>query len=99
MAAQIPHAIAGLVCPLHKKDVSKVCHKCPFWIHIRGTDANTGDPIDDWRCAVGWLPMLLIENSQQARQAGAAVESMRNEIVGRMDNPPALRDQPVRRLS
>lgn len=35
-----------------------------------------------WRgCAITWLPMLLIENSQQQRQTGAAVESFRNEMV------------------
>jgi hypothetical protein len=30
---------------------------------------------------MAWLPMLLIENSQQQRQTGAAVESFRNEMV------------------
>jgi hypothetical protein len=28
-----------------------------------------------------WLPVLLIENSQQQRSTGAAVESFRNEVV------------------
>jgi len=28
-----------------------------------------------------FLPMLLIENSQQQRQTGAAIESFRNEMV------------------
>ncbi len=30
---------------------------------------------------MAWLPMLMIENSQQQRQTGAAVESFRNEMV------------------
>jgi len=30
---------------------------------------------------VAWMPILLIENSQQQRQTGAAVESFRNEMV------------------
>jgi hypothetical protein len=42
---------------------------------------NTGEMVDNWGCAVTWLPMLQIETSQQARQAGAAVESFRNEVV------------------
>ncbi len=79
--AQIPHADAGLVCPLHRVDVSKVCHKCPWWQQIRGVNPNTGDPVDNWQCAIAWLPMLMIENSQQQRATGAAVESMRNELV------------------
>ena len=50
-------------------------------MHIRGMDPNTGQDIDHWGCAVGWMPTLLIENSQQQRQTGAAVESFRNETV------------------
>jgi hypothetical protein len=30
---------------------------------------------------MAWMPMLLIENAQQSRQTGAAVESFRNEMV------------------
>jgi ribosomal silencing factor RsfS len=30
---------------------------------------------------LAWMPMLLIENAQQSRQTGAAVESFRNEMV------------------
>jgi capsule polysaccharide export protein KpsE/RkpR len=42
---------------------------------------NTGQEVDHWSCAVTWMPMLTIENSQQQRQTGAAVESFRNEVV------------------
>ena len=30
---------------------------------------------------MAWQPILMIENSQQTRQAGAAIESFRNEMV------------------
>jgi len=30
---------------------------------------------------MAWLPVLMIENSQQQRQTGAAVESFRNEMT------------------
>jgi hypothetical protein len=30
---------------------------------------------------MSWLPILMIENAQQSRQTGAAVESFRNEMV------------------
>lgn len=85
--SQIPHAESGMICPFHKQDVSKTCHKCPLWVKVHGRNPNTGEDVDDWRCSFAWLPMMLIENAQQSRQAGAAVESMRNEIVKRMDNP------------
>ncbi len=37
--------------------------------------------VDEWGCSVAWMPMLLVENSQQQRSTGAAVESFRNESV------------------
>ena len=77
---QIPMAEEGKVCPLHKQDMSKVCHKCPWWTRLQGKHPNSGDAVDEWGCAVSWLPMLLCENSQQSRQAGAAVESLRNVV-------------------
>jgi hypothetical protein len=89
--SQIPHANPGLVCPLHRKDVSKVCHKCPFWAKMNGTNPNTGEPVDTWQCAISWLPWLLVENARQTVGAAAATESMRNEILKRMDATMPIR--------
>ena len=69
----------GNFCPLIKKDCIGL--KCSWYMQIRGTNPNTGEPVDEWGCAVTWMPMLLIENSQQQRSTGAAVESFRNEVV------------------
>jgi len=88
--AQIPRADKGAICPFHKKDVSTVCHKCPLYIQLRGTNPNTGQDVDNWKCSLAWLPMLMIENSQQTRQAGAAIESFRNETVKSEQSRAAL---------
>lgn len=72
---------ADETCPLNQKPVKKVCHKCPLYVQLRGTDPNTGKEVDQWGCSLAFLPMLLIENAQQSRQTGAAVESFRNEMV------------------
>ena len=69
----------GKFCPLIGKDCIKL--DCAWFTQIRGTDPQTGKEIDEWGCAVTWMPMLLIENAQQSRQTGAAVESFRNETV------------------
>jgi len=58
-----------------------VSEKCNRWMHIRGLNPNTGDPIDHFNCIDNWMPSLMIENSLQQRQTGAAVESFRNEMV------------------
>ncbi len=69
----------GKYCPLIKKDCIGL--QCSWFTQIRGTNPNTGEPVDEWGCAITWLPVLMIENSQQQRQTGAAVESFRNEVV------------------
>ena len=66
-------------CPLIGEECMKL--KCAWFTQIRGTNPQSGEEVDEWGCAVTWLPMLLIENSQQQRQTGAAVESARNESV------------------
>jgi len=67
-------------CPL---DGFKPCRQleCAWFMQIRGTNPNSGEPVDEWGCSMAWMPMLMIENSQQQRQTGAAVESFRNEMV------------------
>jgi len=56
-------------------------HDCPKFVKISGINPNDGQQIDKFGCIDSFLHMLLIENSQQQRQTGAAVESFRNEMV------------------
>lgn len=93
---QKPPAPEGEKCPFNRYDVSKVCHKCPLYVQVRGVDMNTGNPVDQWGCSFAFLPMLLIENSGQQRQTGAAVESLRNEVVQRRGAPRVAEIQPLR---
>jgi hypothetical protein len=67
-------------CPLHNFEPCKQLD-CAWFLKIRGSNPNTGEDVDDWGCAIAWMPVLMIENSQQQRQTGAAVESFRNEMV------------------
>jgi hypothetical protein len=69
----------GTFCPLIKKDC--VGLTCAWYTRVQGVDMNTGSQVDNYECAISWLPMLLIENSGQQRSTGAAVESFRNEMV------------------
>jgi len=66
-------------CPFIKGECMQL--KCMFFTQLRGVDNNTGKEIEDWDCAIKWIPMLLVENSNMQRQTGAAVESFRNEMV------------------
>jgi hypothetical protein len=55
-----------------------------------GSDPNTGESVNRYACSDSWMPMLLIENSQQQRQTGAAVESFRNEMIKLNSGPQLL---------
>lgn len=55
--------------------------RCRKWTQVMGSNPNTGEPVNRWDCADAWAPLLMIENSQQQRQTGAAVESFRNEVA------------------
>lgn len=69
----------GNYCPLIKKKC--IGNKCAWYTQIRGLNPNTGQEIDEWRCAVVWMPIMSIEVAQKQYQTGAAVESFRNEVV------------------
>lgn len=74
----------GSYCPLIKKDCIGL--QCAWFTRVQGYDINTGNQVDDYQCAIALMPMLLIENSGQQRQTGAAVESFRNEMVVANEN-------------
>lgn len=67
-------------CPLNGFEPCKQLD-CAWFLKIQGANPNTGEQVDEWGCSMAWLPILTIENSQQQRQTGAAVESFRNEMV------------------
>lgn len=70
--------MAKKLCPLLKKPCIE--HECEFFFPILGTLPQTGEVVNKFDCVVKWLPHLLMENTQQARQAGAAFEGVRNEM-------------------
>jgi len=73
-----------ITCPLGSEcetAENNVIKRCAWYIKLAGTDSNTGKELEDWGCAMGWLPMLLIEGAKESRSTSSAVESFRNEMV------------------
>lgn len=68
----------GEFCPLVRGEC--VRHKCAFFTKVIGLDPQGGPPIDRFGCAVAWLPVLMIENSQQQRQTASEVSKVANQI-------------------
>jgi len=72
-----------LSCPLgHKCEEARdgALHRCAWYVQLRGMNPNTGEQLDEHGCAMGWLPVLLVETAGAARGTSAAVESFRNTM-------------------
>ena len=78
----------GKFCPLIGEDCIGL--KCSWFTQIRGSHPQTGETVDEWGCAITWMPFLLIENSQKQRETGAAVESFRNETLSRISQTVSM---------
>lgn len=65
-------------CPL----IGGLCiqKKCAFYTKVQGKDPQSEKIYDEWKCAIVWLPIMLIENSQMTRQGTATVQNFRNEV-------------------
>lgn len=70
---------SGDFCPLIKKDCIGL--KCAWYTQVRGLNPNTGEEIDEWSCAITWMPIMAVEIAQKSNQTSASVESFRNEVV------------------
>ena len=77
-----------IFCPIGKKcqeaKDGKV-YQCNWFRRLVGMHPQTGEQIDEWDCAIGWVPLLMVEMSKTNRGQTAAIESFRNETVKRQD--------------
>lgn len=76
-----PQRDPGLTCPLWKRDVSKVCHKCDWYTLLIGHNPNDGTDVHEWGCAIFHMPLMLCEVSQKTNQAGASTDKVANEVA------------------
>lgn len=72
-------------CPLggkceHIKDNKR--HRCAWYTKLIGKDPQSLKEIDEWACAMAWIPIMMVENTQRVRGMTAATESFRNNMHG-----------------
>tara|TARA_R100000231_G_C5277882_1_gene150713 strand:+ start:350 stop:658 length:309 start_codon:yes stop_codon:yes gene_type:complete len=72
----------GDLCPL----IGESCRQleCMWYTQISGTNPQTGEPVNEYGCAVAWIPFLQVDNTKHVNEAGAAIESFRNETVQKL---------------
>jgi len=71
-------------CPLGstcEEAVDGAIKRCAWYTKMVGLDPNTGKEVDEWACAMSWMPMLQVEMSKTNRGQTEALESLRNETV------------------
>ena len=85
----------GDLCPL----IGESCRQleCAWYTKVSGVHPQTGEPVEEYGCAVAWIPFLQVDNSKMVNQMGAAIESFRNETVEKM-SPIVTLDQPKQKL-
>jgi hypothetical protein len=55
--------------------------KCRWWQHLAGKDPQSERMIDQFDCAIAWMPVTTIEGAQMGRQTGASVDKVANEVA------------------
>jgi hypothetical protein len=73
----------NITCPLGsqcEEIKNNQVHRCAWYTKIIGKNPN-GEDVNDWGCAIAFMPMLQIEMSQTNRGQTAALESFRNETA------------------
>ena len=73
-----------IICPLGSKCEEATGGKvlrCAWYIKLVGKDPQSEKEYNEWRCAMGWLPIMLVEVSQTNRGQTGAIESFRNNIT------------------
>jgi len=75
-------------CPLGEKcwttktdDEGEYISTCHWYVEVRGKNPQSEEQISDWKCALAWLPLIGIENSQTNRGQTQAIERLTNESV------------------
>ena len=65
----------------HLVKVECQTYDCAKYVQILGTDPQTGQEKNEWKCSDAWVPLLLVENSLATRQTNASVHSFRNDLT------------------
>jgi hypothetical protein len=73
--------------------------ECPKFVNLKLRNPQSGEMVDKFGCVDSFLPMLLLENAQQSRQAGAAINSFRNEVVKANEEAVAERREALTRFA
>ncbi len=82
MEIKIADCPLGATCEkVEEENGKQVLYRCPWYKKIVGKDPQTAEHVEQWDCAISWLPMLLIENSKMALESTASIDELRKEVT------------------
>ena len=71
-------------CPLHNFEPCKQLD-CAWFTKIAGKNPQGQKEIEEWGCAVTFMPILMVANTNSNTRTQAAVESFRNKMVSQQE--------------
>lgn len=75
-------------CPLGSKCqeiVGDEMHQCSWYVNLKGSDPQSGNDIDEYRCAMSWQPVLAVAQNTSIIQTSAAVHSLKTDTAKRQN--------------
>lgn len=74
-------------------------HRCRWYVCLAGKDPQSEKEIDEWGCAMEWMPLMMVEVAQTNRGQTQALCSMRDETVSRQEHHFKTMQETTRRIS
>lgn len=74
------------ICPLGAKCEEArdgAVHRCGWYTKVVGKDPQSESSFDEWRCAMAWLPVLLVNVAATNQGQTQAICSFRDEMIDR----------------
>ena len=71
-------------CPLHNFEPCKQLD-CAWFTKIAGKNPQGQKEVEEWGCAITFMPILMVANTNSNTRTQAAVESFRNKMVSQKE--------------
>ena len=71
-------------CPLHNFEPCKQLD-CAWFTKIAGKNPQGQKEVEEWGCAVTFMPILMVANTNSNTRTQAAIESFRNKMVSQQE--------------
>ena len=71
-------------CPLHNFEPCKHLD-CAWFTKIAGKNPQGQKEVEEWGCAVTFMPILMVANTNSNTRTQAAIESFRNKMVSQQE--------------